>query len=87
MQNNFTQKVLAIVAKIPRGKVMTYGEVAAAAGSPGGARAVGNIMKNNQDPSIPCHRAIKADGTIGGYNSLRGPSKRQLLLKEGVKLG
>ncbi len=86
MNNNFTRKVLQIVAKIPRGKVMSYGEVAAAAGSPGAARAVGNIMKNNSDKNIPCHRVINSDGSIGKYNSLRGPNKRQLLLKEGVKL-
>jgi methylated-DNA-[protein]-cysteine S-methyltransferase len=86
MNRDFTQKVLKIVAKIPRGKIMTYGEVAAAAGSPGAARAVGSIMKHNDDPKIPCHRVVKADGTVGGYNSLRGDSKRKLLLKEGVKL-
>lgn len=86
MTKDFTQRVLAVVAKIPRGKILTYGEVAAAAGSPGAARAVGNIMKHNDDPKIPCHRVIRADGVIGGYNRLRGPSKRELLLKEGVKL-
>ena len=85
MSKDFTQKVLAVVAKIPRGKVMSYGEVAAAAGSPGAARAVGTIMKHNDDPSIPCHRVIKSDGSLGGYNGLQGV-KRKLLLKEGVKL-
>jgi O-6-methylguanine DNA methyltransferase len=85
MNKNFTEKVLRIVAKIPRGKVMTYGEVAAAAGSPGAARAVGNIMKSNQDSDIPCHRVIKAGGLLGGYNGLQG-RKRELLLKEGVRL-
>jgi methylated-DNA-[protein]-cysteine S-methyltransferase len=82
---SFTDKVLAVVAKIPRGKVMSYGEVAAAAGSPGAARAVGNIMMHNNDPKIPCHRVINADGSLGGYNGLQG-TKRKLLLKEGVKL-
>ena len=86
MSSDFTIKVLAVVRKIPRGKVMSYGEVAAAAGSPGAARAVGTIMKNNKDNNIPCHRVVNANGSIGGYNSLRGPSKRQLLLREGVKL-
>lgn len=86
MEKTFTQKALAVVARIPRGKVMSYGEVATAAGHPGAARAVGNIMKNNIDKNIPCHRVINADGSIGGYNSLRGPSKRELLLREGVKL-
>jgi O-6-methylguanine DNA methyltransferase len=86
MDRTFIEKVLAVVAKIPRGKVMSYGEVAAAAGSPGAARAVGNIMMNNTDKNIPCHRVVNADGSIGGYNTLRGPSKRQLLLREGVEL-
>ena len=85
MTKNFTQKVLKIVAKIPRGKVMSYGEVAAAAGSPGAARAVGNIMKHNNEPKIPCHRVIKSDGSLGGYNGLQG-TKRKLLLKEGIRL-
>ncbi len=85
MINDFTQKVLKVVGKIPRGKVMSYGEVAAAAGSPGAARAVGNIMMNNEDPKIPCHRVIKSDGSLGGYNGLQG-TKHKLLLKEGVKL-
>ena len=86
MIKNFTQAVLSVVAKIPRGKVMSYGEVAATAGSPGAARAVGNIMMNNTDKTMPCHRVIYSNGTIGKYNRLRGPSKRELLLSEGVKL-
>lgn len=62
---------------------MSYGQVAAAAGSPGAARAVGTIMANNADPAIPCHRVIKADGTPGGYNGLRG-EKERLLRAEGA---
>lgn len=64
---------------------MTYGQVAAAAGRPGAARAVGNVMAHNDDPKVPCHRVIRSDGKIGGYNRLQGPSKRELLIKEGVK--
>jgi O-6-methylguanine DNA methyltransferase len=85
MNQTFTEKVLHVVAKIPKGKVMTYGEVAAAAGSPGAARAVGTIMKHNDDPEIPCHRVIKSDGSVGGYNGLQG-KKKQLLEKGGVAL-
>ncbi len=56
------------MAKIPRGKTMTYGEVARRAGRPGAARAVGNIMHNNPDTKkVPCHRVVRADGTPGGY--------------------
>lgn len=80
---SFCERVLAIVRKIPMGSVMTYKDVARAAGSPGAARAVGSIMKSNYDPSIPCHRVIRSDGLIGEYN--RGKKrKRELLTHEGA---
>lgn len=63
---------------------MTYGQVASAAGRPGAARAVGNIMAGNTDKTVPCHRVIRADGTIGGYNRINGPSKETLLREEGA---
>jgi len=63
---------------------MTYGEVARVAGRPGAARAVGTIMARNTDKTVPCHRVIRGDGKIGGYNSLQGPSKRELLVREGA---
>lgn len=80
----FTEKVIAIVKKIPRGKTMTYGDVAKRAGSPQATRAVGSIMAKNQDISVPCHRVIRSDGTIGPYNGLRGKTKEQLLTEEGA---
>lgn len=67
-KSNFAQKVYAIVAKIPAGKTLTYGQVATLAGRPKAARAVGTILSKNFDPAIPCHRVIRADGNIGGYN-------------------
>lgn len=76
----FRERVLSIVADIPEGETMTYGEVAALAGSPGAYRAVGSIMKHNYDPSIPCHRVIKADGTLGQYN--RGAERKEDLLRQ-----
>ena len=77
----FKKKVLEIVSKIPRGKTMSYAEVAKAAGSPKAYRAVGNIMHNNLDPKrVPCHRVIKSDGTIGGYAG--GTKKKIALLKK-----
>lgn len=76
----FTDQVREIVKNIPEGSTMSYGEVAKVAGSPRGARAVGTIMKNNTDPSIPCHRVIKANGNIGSYNGLRG--KKEVLLRK-----
>ncbi len=86
IETEFAEKVRTIVRKIPRGKVMSYGEVAKAAGSPGAARAVGTIMANNYDDSVPCHRVICADGSPGQYN--RGGTKKKLALlrKEGVSI-
>ena len=82
--NDFTQKVIATVKKIPKGTTMTYAEVAKKAGSPQAARAVGSIMAKNQDKNVPCHRVIRSDGGLGPYNGLQGPSKEALLKKEGA---
>ena len=60
----FAEKVRTIVRKIPKGKTMTYKEVATKAGNPKAARAVGAVMRSNYDPSIPCHRVIASDGTM-----------------------
>ncbi|MDD5464263.1 MAG: MGMT family protein [Candidatus Moranbacteria bacterium] len=75
----FINKVLAQVAKIPKGKTLTYKEVASLVGSPRAYRAVGNVLNKNHDPNIPCHRVIRSDGKIGGYN--RGAEKKKKLLQ------
>jgi len=80
MQRTFTEKVYEVVRKIPRGKVLTYAEVAKRAGNTKAARAVGNILNKNFDPKIPCHRVIRSDGRLGGYN--RGAKKKKELLKK-----
>ena len=80
----FEQKVKAIVAKIPKGKTMTYKEVAAKAGSPNAARAVGSVMKANYDPKVPCHRVIRSDGMIGEYNRGGSVEKARKLRAEGA---
>lgn len=80
----FTDFVLDVVRDIPKGKTLTYKEVARRAGSPGAARAVGMIMSKNTDKSVKCHRVVRSDGKIGGYNQIQGPSKRQLLIDEGA---
>lgn len=81
----FKEEVVEVVKKIPKGKTLSYGQVAEAIGRPGAARAVGTIMANNSDKKIPCHRVIRSDGSIGGYNGLRGTkSKEDLLRKEGA---
>ncbi|MBI2609676.1 MGMT family protein [Candidatus Giovannonibacteria bacterium] len=81
---NFSKKVLNVVKKIPRGKTLTYKQVATRAGSPRAFRAVGNVLNKNYDPKIPCHRVIRSDGKTGGYN--RGARRKMLLLRnEGFK--
>ena len=78
----FQQRVIECVKKIPHGEVRTYGEIATAAGSPGAARAVGTIMKDNRDKNVPCHRVVCSNGKIGGYNGNLG-KKKDLLEAEG----
>ena len=81
----FADKVREIVKKIPKGKILTYKEVAKRAGNAKASRVVGNIMKENYDPKIPCHRVIRSDGKIGGYNRGGKKEKMNLLKKEGYK--
>jgi methylated-DNA-[protein]-cysteine S-methyltransferase len=81
----FRQRVLFAVRRIPPGRVATYGDVAAAAGKPRAARAVGNIMKGCTAPGVPCHRVIAAGGRLGGYGGSEG-MKRALLAAEGVRV-
>ena len=69
---SFKIRVVDIVKGIPKGKTMSYKEVAVKAGNPKAARAVGVIMRSNKDVSIPCHRVIRSDGQLGGYNGLKG---------------
>jgi len=81
----FTRKALQICAKIPHGKTLSYAEVARRAGSPGGARAVGQAMARNPFPIVvPCHRVLKSDGTLGGFSGGLH-FKRALLDLEGAK--
>jgi methylated-DNA-[protein]-cysteine S-methyltransferase len=80
----FERRVLLADHQIPRGRVMTYGGLAAKAGVPGGARAVGNVMAGNPCPLvIPCHRVIRSGGSLGGFGGGL-PMKRALLETEGV---
>ena len=83
MADRFTNRVLTVVRRIPVGRVATYGEVAALAGRPRAARAVGNIMRTCRRRDVPCHRVIAAGGRLGGYGGSEA-LKRSLLLAEGV---
>ena len=76
----FAEKVYEVVRGIKKGEVMTYKQVAAAAGSPLAFRAVGNILNKNYDQKIPCHRVVRSDGQTGGYN--RGAASKVKILKQ-----
>lgn len=78
----FERRVLAVVKRVPVGRVTTYGDVARLAGRPRAARAVGNILREAGQPGLPYHRVIAAGGQLGGYSSLA--LKRALLAAEGL---
>ena len=79
----FKEKVFRVVGAIPRGKMLTYKQVATRAGSPNASRAVGSVLKQNYDPKIPCHRVIRSDGAIGEYNrGLTAQAGRTLKLRK-----
>lgn len=80
MHSNFKIKVYEIVRGINKGKVMTYKKVADAAGFPGAWRAVGNVLNKNKNSKIPCHRVIRSDRKLGGYN--KGLNLKKKILKE-----
>jgi O-6-methylguanine DNA methyltransferase len=84
--STFRQRVLSIVRRIPPGRVATYGDVAELAGFPRAARAVGTVMRQCRDTSVPCHRVIGAGGGLGGYGS-HLQVKRELLRAEGLEVG
>ena len=84
----FQKKVWKALLGIPKGKTVTYKELAKKIGKPKAVRAVANAVGANPMPvTIPCHRVIRSDGSLGGYYGKGGTkTKRTLLLKEGVNL-
>jgi O-6-methylguanine DNA methyltransferase len=83
----FSEKVIHIVSNIPKGKTLTYKEVATRAGNAKAARAVGNILNayyrecfKLKKTTIPCHRVIRSDGQMGGY--AKGEKEKRKLLKK-----
>ena len=86
MATPFQRRVIAIVRRIPPGRVATYGDIPALAGRPRAARADGNVMRGCGRPDVPCHRVIGAGGALGGFGgSLQ--LKRDRLRAEGVEVG
>ena len=83
---SFRSKVIAAVRRVPPGRVATYGDIAALAGSPRAWRAVGTIMRECRDPGVPCHRVIGSGGGLGGYGR-NLQVKRELLRAEGLEVG
>ena len=78
---SFNQKVWSLTRKIPKGRVTTYKIIAEQLGTKA-YRAVGNALNKNHNPLVPCHRVVRSDGRVGGYNG--GTFKKiKLLTQEG----
>lgn len=78
----FQKRILVATATIPKGETRTYKQVAAMAGNPKAARAVGTAMKKNPlAPMVPCHRVIRSDGKIGNYSGKGGREGKIRMLK------
>jgi methylated-DNA-[protein]-cysteine S-methyltransferase len=82
---SFNERVWALCARVPRGRVTTYGRIAAALGKPGASRAVGQALhRNPYAPDVPCHRVVGSDGRLTGFAG-GVAKKRRLLESEGVR--
>ena len=86
MQMQKYKKIYQVVQRIPKGDFLSYQEVAKLSGNIKLARFIGNLMRKNRNPKIPCHRVIKNNGKVGGYKGSFKNSweKAALLLKEGA---
>ena len=84
----FMQAAWQACRTIPRGETRTYKEVAESIGVPNGARAVANACGKNPFPiTIPCHRVVRSDGSLGGYSGAGGVAKKRKLLDEELSGG
>ncbi|NCB62250.1 MAG: MGMT family protein [Clostridia bacterium] len=81
---SYYDTVYALVRKIPRGRVATYGQLAFLTGSPRAARAVGYAMRACTDPTVPCHRVIGKSGVLSAEHAFGRGVQRALLESEGV---
>lgn len=84
---SFSERVYQFTKKIPKGRVATYGQIAARLGKPKAARAVGNALHHNPDPkTIPCHRVVNREGRLAPkFGGIGWQKQREMLLAEGVK--
>ena len=84
---DFQRRVVQACRKIKAGQSCSYADLAAIAGSPRAARAVGNVMRSNRFPLIvPCHRVIGSNGKLCGFTSPQGLAmKEKLLEREGCR--
>ncbi len=80
----FKEQVYDVVRGIPEGTFMTYKEVAIKVGRPRAMRAVGMVLSQNYHPDVPCHRVIRSDGKMGGYNRGGVTKKLEILTREGA---
>jgi methylated-DNA-[protein]-cysteine S-methyltransferase len=80
----FMEQVYDVVRKIPEGNFMTYKEVAQKIGRPNASRAVGTVLSKNYNLEVPCHRVIRTDGKMGGYNRGGIKKKLEILKHEGA---
>jgi methylated-DNA-[protein]-cysteine S-methyltransferase len=83
--SSFSEEVKAVVRQIPPGETMTYKAVAKAIGKPSASRAVARVMSKNYDNTVPCHRVIKSDGSLGGYNRGGSLVKAKILNSETLR--
>ena len=83
------RRIYAVIRRIPEGRVATYGQVAAIAGLPRGARQVGRALSRLEEEEVPWHRVVNAQGRISARASpgIVEPLQKQLLEKEGVSFG
>lgn len=81
----FSDKVFEIVKKIPKGRVTTYKIVAEKLNTKA-YRAVGQALKSNKNPKIPCHRVVKSSGELGGYMGNETHVKAKILREEGIEI-
>jgi O-6-methylguanine DNA methyltransferase len=79
-----TEKVYEVTKKIPKGSTLTYKQVAIKVGHPNAARAIGTILSKNFNKDIPCHRVIRSNGKMGGYNRGGVAVKEKILDQEKI---